>query len=212
LKAENIDFDEADYVPLPVPSLDDMRNNYELTRQRRLRENEQREQSNQHRQQQQQSLHPSRRLKKGDGNLVVMSGMMGGKGDGMGMMMGMKKGGGDITAGPCDVGEFTNNYVFDVQFSWQSNGFLNVSAGENGIIAMNPSRDTLEYRTYAYTFLTERYGLALDPTDPNPFKTIFGDDGVTPIAVLIAGEAQTIPQLISAGKFDTFYVYFVASS
>jgi hypothetical protein len=197
LKAENSDFDESEYIPLPVPTLDDVRNHYELARQQRLRENEQNGRHIQRRQQLQN--HPSRFLKTGTENLVGMSGVMK-KGDGKGMMMGMKKdGGGDMSAGRCDVGELTSNNVFNAHFAWQSNGFINVTNGESGVAPMNPARDTLEYRTFGYGYLNERYGLSLDPTDPNPFNTILGDDGVTPVAVLIAGENQNIPQMIMAG-------------
>jgi hypothetical protein len=71
------------------------------------------------------------------------------KGDGKGMMMGMKKyRGGDMSDGKCDVGELTSNNVFNAHFAWQSNGFINVMNGESGLAPMNPACDTLEYRTY----------------------------------------------------------------
>jgi hypothetical protein len=193
LKLERVDFDESEYVPLPVPSLDDVRDQFLLARQQRLLERELLQHD-------EQPLHRSRHLKKGDGNIAGMSGVMK-KGDGRGMMgmMGMKKEGGGASAGQCDVGELTTNDVFSVHIGWQSNGLVNSTAGETGVVSMVPGRDTLEYRTFAYDYFRQRYGLELDPTDPNPFKTILGDDGVTPIAILIAGENQHIPQVMFIG-------------
>jgi hypothetical protein len=188
-----IDFDESEYVPLPIPTLDDVRDQFLLSHQRRLQERDLRQQQNE-------LLHyHSRHLKKGDGSLVGMSGIMK-KGDGRGMM-GMKKEGGGTSGGRCDVGELTTNDVFNVHIAWQTNGFINSTAGETGLVSIDPSRDTLEYRTFAYDYFRERYGIELDPTDPNPFKTILGDDGVTPIAVLIAGENQNIPQVMLIGEY-----------
>jgi hypothetical protein len=197
LKAEKIDFDESEYVPLPTPTLDDVRDHFLLSRQRRLLERELRQQQNERRHDR------SRRLKTGESNFVGMSGVVK-KDGGRGMMMGMKQDGGGTSGGRCDVGEFTTNDVFNVHLAWQSNGFINSTAGETGLVSMYPSRDTLEYRTFAYDYFRERYGIELDPTDPNPFKTILGDDGVTPIAVLIAGENQIIPQVMLVGEYGRY--------
>ncbi len=94
---------------------------------------------------------------------------------------------------------------------------------------MDADRNTLEYRTFAYDFFAERYGLDVDPNDPNdqfisdglggqalvrPIKTGVGD---TSTHQVYAVDAQHVPQWRNkipltnvAFRDDGFFVFVIS--
>lgn len=101
--------------------------------------------------------------------------------------------------------------------------------GEGPFLPMDVERNTLEYRTDAYAFFDEQYGIQLDPNDPanqnasdglgglvqvQPIKTGFGD---TSTHQVYGVDAQDIPQwrnkmpLTNVAFRDDGYFVFILS-
>ncbi len=101
--------------------------------------------------------------------------------------------------------------------------------GEGPFLPMDVERNTLEYRTDAYAFFDEQYGIQFDPNDPanqnasdglgglvqvQPIKTGFGD---TSTHQVYGVDAQDIPQRRNkmpltnvAFRDDGFFVFILA--
>lgn len=74
-----------------------------------------------------------------------------------------------------------------------------VAPGEGPFLPMDEGRNTLEYRTAAYDFFHDQYGIDFDPNDPAPQ---FASDGQ-------AGQVQVQPIKTGFGDTSTHQVYGV---
>ncbi len=74
-----------------------------------------------------------------------------------------------------------------------------VAPGEGPFLPMDEERNTLEYRSAAYDFFHEQYGIELDPSDPAPQ---FAFDG-------LGGQVQVQPIKTGFGDTSTHQVYGV---